>query len=435
MHLLCQHWNVAGFDAERYLRLIGEWWVREGGGTAGRLRNPVLAAAAAALVAVDAMTIANARAVIGDYDPALTPGQDHRDPVSRETGRFVAPARPGIGQFRVAPCEQVIDQPGGQLTIHYVAFTAHATTLRADLRLDEPSGCLPSGHPVPAWTRRLSVTDSLGTTAVAEFSGSARIGDPIWYGQYEVRPQLAAETAWIELLGERVELTARPAGIQTWVEPLPAQDPAVRHVWERVATLNDFHDPHLALEATIAALVAAGALPADAPVIDDARAVLAVLRPGGAAPVARPRSLAGPWRSLLARWGQTGGPVCTIAVGAITPSFDGVTAAVIALESRDEHFGLTVELVPGARTGLPYAGLPDQQHLTWWAVDDLGNFYLGEQGSWNPGDNRSWGAIGFWPALDKRATSVDLIPTATAGRAVIRVPCARTPRAKTTRPD
>jgi hypothetical protein len=223
-----------------------------------------------------------------------------------------------------------------------------------------------------------------------------------------------------------VELTARSAGIQTWVEPLPAQDPAVRHLWERVATLNDFHDPHLALNATIAALVAAGALPTDAPVIDQARAVLAVLRPGRSDPAARPPGLAEPWRSLLARWGQTGGPVCTIAVGAVTPPFDGVTAAVIALESRDEHFGITVELAPGARTGLPYGDLPNQQHLTWWAVDDLGNCYLGEQGSWSPGDNYSWGVIGFWPALDKRASSIDLIPTSTAARAVIRVPCIRT---------
>jgi hypothetical protein len=92
-----------------------------------------------------------------------------------------------------------------------------------------------------------------------------------------------------------------------------------------LATLNDFQDPHLALNATVAALVAAGALPADAPVIDDARAVLAVLRPDGARPVARPRDLAG-------------------------------------------------------------------------------------------------GDIGFWPALDRRATSIDLIPTATTARAVIRVP-------------
>jgi hypothetical protein len=429
-HLLCEYRNVAGFDAERYLRLTGEW-VREGGGTGRWPRNPVLAATAAALVAVDAMTFANAQALIADYDPTLTRSRDHRGRVSRETGQLVAPARPDIGQLRVVPCERVIDLPGGRLTIHYVAFACHATTLRVALRLDEPSGRRRSGHPIPAWARRLSVTDSRGTTAAAEFSGSARIGDRGWHGQYEVHPQLAAETAWIELLGERVELTAQPAGTQTWVEPLPAQDPAVRHLWERVATLNDFHDPHLALNATIAALVAARALETDAPVIDEARAVLAVLRPGSADPAARPAGLAEPWRSLLARWGQTGGPVCTIAVSAVPAPFDGVTAAVIALESRDEHFGITVELVPDVRTGLPYGDVPDQPHLTWWAVDDLGNYYLGEQGSWNPGGDPSWGSIGFWPALDKRATSIDLIPTATAARAVIRVPCARTPRANT----
>jgi hypothetical protein len=400
---------MTGFDAERYLRLTGEQWARQGGRTGGPPRNPVLAAAAAALVAVDAVTIANAQALIHDNDPALTSGQDHRDPVT--------------SQLRVVPCERVIDQPGARLTIHYVAFTGRSTTLRVTLRLDEPFQRLPSDpNPVPGWARRLSVTDSRGTAAVAEFSGGGRIGDPVWHGEYEVHPQLAAQAEWIELLGERLELTAQPAGSQPWAEPLPAQDPAVRHVWERVATLNDFHDPHLALNATIAALVAAGALSADAPVIDDARAVLAVLRPGGADPVAPPRGLAEPWRSLLARWGQKGGPVCTIAVGAITPSFDGVTAAVIDLESRDEQFGITVELVPGARTGLPWGGPPDQQHLTWWAADDLGNYYLGEQGSWNPGENRSWGAIGFWPALDQRAASVDLIPTATSARAVIRVP-------------
>ena len=83
--------------------------------------------------------------------------------------------------------------------------------------------------------------------------------------------------------------------------------------------------------------------------------------------------------------------------------------------------------MPDVRTGLPYGDLPDQPHLTWWAVDDLGNYYLGEQGSWNPGGNPSWGTIGFWPALDERAASIDLMPTATAARAVIRVPCARTP--------
>jgi hypothetical protein len=430
---------MAGFDGERYLRLIGERWVKKGGAARRPPRSPVLAAAAAALVAVDAMTIEAAQAVVGEYD--LSQGQGQHDPVSGQPGRPAAPAPPGIGELRVVPCERVIDQPGGRLTLYYVAFTSHATTIRTDLRLDEPPLRQPRPDPLPAWARQLSVTDSRGTTAEAAFSGSGRIGGSVWHGQYETHPRLAADTEWIELLGERLELAAKPADIRTWTEPLPEQDPAVRHVWERVATINDFHDPHLALEATIAALVAAAALPAGAPVIGDARAALAVLRPRSADPAAPPRDpaaplrdLSEPWRSLLARWGQAGGPVRTIAVGAVTPSFDGVTAAVIALESRAEHFGITVELVPGARTGLPYGDLPGQPHLTWWATDDLGNYYLGEQGSWNPGADRSWGTIGFWPALDQRATRIDLRPAAATTRAVIRVPCAATPSSEATEP-
>lgn len=407
---------MAGFDAERYLRLTGEWWVRHGSRTPPV--HPALAATAAALVAVDTTTIADAQAIIGDYAPA--PGGDH----GRSAPPAPALAAPDFAQLRVVPCGRVLDRPWGRLTIHYVAFTDHATNLRVTLLPAQPPQDRPRGLPFPPEVQRLSVTGA-GGTAVAEFYGGSRRGELAWRGEYEIQPPLATNTAWIRLLGEQVELTAAPAGIEAWTEPLPVQDPAVRHLWERVATLNDFHDPRLALEATIAALVAAGALRPDAPVIGAARAALTTLRPDGAAPAgaaAPAGSPPGPWPSLLARWGQTGGPVGTIAVGAVTPAFDGVTAAVIALESRDEHFGANVELMPAARTGLPYYDLPDQQHLTWWAADDLGHHYLGEQGSWYPRDDWCQGTILFWPALAARASRIDLMPTATTARAVIRVP-------------
>jgi hypothetical protein len=409
---------VTGFDAERYLRLVGERWVPDG--KDGPPWNPVLAAAGAALVAAGAMTKPAAQAVINEYYQALASAEGRRYLMSRRAVRPVGAAPPDIGQLRVVPCERAIDQPWGRLTIHYVAFTDHATTLRVTLQPNQSQGHA-CGLP-PAEAQQPRITDSHGTTATAEFGGELRHGDPTWRGEYQVRPLLSADAAWIELFGERVELTGRPAGIQVWAEPMPAQDPAVRHLWERTATLNDFHDPHLALDATIAALVAAGALHADDPVIADAQAVLAVLRPSSASPAQRPADLPEPWRSLLARWGQTGGPVGMVTVGAVTPPFEGVTAAVVALESHDERFGIKVELVPGVCTGLPYCDLPDRQHLTWWAADDQGNYYLAEQGSWSSGDDRCGGAIGFWPALDPRAHRVDLMPTATTARAVIRVP-------------
>ena len=407
------------FDAEAYLRAVGERWEPEDH-EPGVLCNPVLAAAAAALVAVDAITLGDAQAIIDDYSPAPAPGADRSHLMGAAATQDAASPPPDIARPRVVPCDWVIDQPWGRLTIRYVVFTDQATSLRVTLRPGESQARQP--HRLAAQVRRVSITDAKGTTAVAEFSGGLRHGDLDWHGQYEARPPLAADTPWIELLGEQVQLTAEPVSVRAWAEPLPVQDPAMRHLWERVATLNDFHSPRLALEATIAALAAAGTIPADDSAAGAARAVAAVLRPDGASPRGVPGDLPRPWHSLIARWGQTGGPVATIPVGAITPSFDGVTAAVIALESSNEHFGISVELVPQARTGLPYRDLPAQQHLTWWAADNLGNYYLGEQGSWDPRGGRCRGAIGFWPALDARASSIDLMPTATTARAVIRVP-------------
>ena len=407
------------FDAEAYLRAVGERWEPQGH-EPGVLCNPVLAAAAAALVAVDAITLGHAQAIIDDYSPAPAPGADRSHLMGAAATQDAASPPPDIARPRVMPCDWVIDQPWGRLTIRYVVFTDQATSLRVTLRPGESQARQP--HRLAAQVRRVSITDARGTTAVAEFSGGLRHGDLDWHGQYEARPPLAADTPWIELLGEQVQLTAEPVSVRAWAEPLPAQDPAMRHLWERVATLNDFHSPRLALEATIAALAIAGTIPADDSAAGAARAVAAVLRPDGVSPRGVPGDLPGPWHSLLARWGQTGGPVATIPVGAITPSFDGVTAAVIALESSNEHFGISVELVPQVRTGLPYRDLPAQQHLTWWAADNLGNYYLGEQGSWDPSGGRCRGAIGFWPALDPRASSIDLMPTATTARAVIRVP-------------
>ena len=84
--------------------------------------------------------------------------------------------------------------------------------------------------------------------------------------------------------------------------------------------------------------------------------------------------------------------------------------------------------MPQARTGLPYRDLPAQQHLTWWAADNLGNYYLGEQGSWDPrgGRGRAQWALA---SSDPRASSIDLMPTATTARAVIRLPLPRAGRA------
>jgi hypothetical protein len=86
-------------------------------------------------------------------------------------------------------------------------------------------------------------------------------------------------------------------------------------------------------------------------------------------------------RSLVARWGRADGPVGSVLVGKVSAPFDGVKVAVTEIDSRPELFSIGVEVVPGLRTGLPYNALDDLRHITWWAVDDQGNYSLAEQGS------------------------------------------------------
>jgi hypothetical protein len=85
------------------------------------------------------------------------------------------------------------------------------------------------------------------------------------------RPPPAPDRVRISVPGERVDVPGEPPAIQTWAEQLDAGNPAHHHLWERVATRDDFHDPRAALEAAITALTAVRALSADDPVIGDAR--------------------------------------------------------------------------------------------------------------------------------------------------------------------
>ena len=79
---------MAVFDAEAYLRAVGERWEPDDY-EPGVLCNPVLAAAAAALVAVDALTLGRAQAIIGDYSPAPAPGADRSHSQARGQRRML----------------------------------------------------------------------------------------------------------------------------------------------------------------------------------------------------------------------------------------------------------------------------------------------------------------------------------------------------------
>jgi hypothetical protein len=105
-----------------------------------------------------------------------------------------------------------------------------------------------------------------------------------------------------------------------------------------------------------------------------------------------------------------------------TPPFDGVTVAVLAVRSADERFTADVEAVPALMHSHWAGDTVSTPLVAWWAADDRGQRYLGQQGEWHSGPDRSGGQIEFWPALDPAARMLDIMPATMAARAVIRVP-------------
>jgi hypothetical protein len=445
---------VAVFDAEQYLRLAGEAMLLDHrGGEGGPWESP-LDSAGHALVAVGALAAGRAQAIVDDYHLArcCRSGEEpyfrrHRQLMARQAGlagpAAAAPAE--LGRFRAVACGRVIEQPWGELRISYAVLSDEATVLHVTMRPAQPApprgpvrrrhamarmpgppgpggwaGFAPGVHTVgPGLPGQLTLTDDQGTTASAMFSGGG--SDTQWTGEFEARPPLAVDAAWIDMLGGRIGLPDDPgAGIEVRVEPVAEPDPGRRYLQARLAKVLQAHEPD-ALDATIEVLVAAGALAAGDPVIGDARAVLQRHSHGPGSGLAG-RRLPEPWRSLLAASGRSTGREGLVVVGAATPRFGGVAAVVLAVETAADEFTVAVELTPS----LPHwhAGLSrvDEPILVWWAEDDRGGHYLGQPSGWHSGPERCGGQVGFWPALDPAATRLDIMPTTVTERAVIRVP-------------
>ncbi|HEY2128592.1 MAG TPA: hypothetical protein VGH77_15520 [Streptosporangiaceae bacterium] len=438
---------MAEFDAELHLRLAGERMIIDRRGDDGGSWESPLDAAAHALVAVGALAAATAQAIVDDYYLAQSArsGEDpyiryHRRMIRHLTAAGPGGAAPGEpGRFRALSCGQLIEQPWGHLLVDYVVLSADATVLYVTMR---PSAALggrfgrinpaalgrgitppqPAAYPISVGVPgQLTLTDDRGTSVTAGFSGGG--SDTEWTGEFEARPGLARDTGWIEVLGQRIELVDEPAaGIEVWVEPVAEQHPGRRYLQARLAMLLQAHED-APLDTTIDALVAAGALAADDPAIAEARAVARQHSWGDRHGSGGRRRLPEPWRSLLAGGSRGGGgPAGRVMVGAVTPTFDRMTVALLAVRSTAEELTADVEVSPG----LPHwhAGLTmvDKPMLIWWAADDRGGYYLGQPSDWHSAPDRAGGQIEFWPALDPAATRLDIMPTTLTQRAVIRVP-------------
>lgn len=430
------------FDAELYLRLLGEETLVVPGSPGRDPWGSPVNEPARALVAVGAIAAEDAEKVIDEYALARALRDEdahhlHHRLVMRRMQvtppQNAAPPKPR----RVVACDAHIEIGHGTLHVRHVILAEDETKLGVTWHASLSPSASPNrrqgmfpGHPGgPPMPR---VLDDRGSSANTHFSGGG--SEYAWVGTLHTDSPLAADTAWIELDGTRLDLMDTPPSFEIAVEPLPEQPPAHRYLWQRLAAPDRHHGRSELLDPVLEALIAAGELEPDDPIIPQARRVAGLIpqHPGPWSPAGGASGLPEPWQSLLRRAGRSDGPAGSIAIGAITPEFDGFTVAVFSLDSAPEHFSAEVETTPGVTHRHPFSSEINPREIAWWAADDRGNHYLGTMGSWSGGHQTSEGQIQFTPALDPKARRLDILPTAQTSRARISVPLPWTDQAKTT---
>ncbi len=429
-----------GFDAERYLRLLGERGLVLGSEQQhGPHGDTPLGEAARALVAVGVIGADDAQPIVDDYVLAaslrMTGPVVHR--LMRSGRRPAATPRPAAPEATrmLKFLRGSLEQPAGTIECRYALLTSERVEIGATWR--PPAGThrrARSGRtrygPGPAGgPGGVTATDDRGTSVACHFQGG---GNEIeWRGQLVSTDPLSLDTAWLELDGVRFQLRPAPARpVATIESPEGAGEPH-RYLWHWLARGNRWRMRDGGIEQLIGVLVDAGVMSADDPVLDGVRHVaeriggpgppgLRARVPGGGP--GAPEHLPEEWRSLLGRRAQqAGGPDGSVAVGASAPPFEGGVITITELTSEEAGFSAEVSIrsdgadSPFGRTEL------DQSWIAWWAADDRGNWYLGDVGQWSGGAGTGHGTVGFGPPLDARATELRLMPTTLHERAVIPV--------------
>ncbi len=410
------------FDAELYLRLLGERLLNDPDQERHHHSSP-LDGPAAALVAAGAIEPQHAWRVIDDYAAAMRVRAGQRGlhflpAARRRQGGRLTPRRTTV-------LDREIPFGAGQLLLRDLAIDATGGTLRFRWRRDAPGsgrggrmfgglGAFPWGRAAPA------IVDDRGHRLTVQ-PGSGGGSDDQWDGKLELRGTLAPDSAWLEVDGTRIELDPRTAECEVRIEPLEDDDVVERFLWRRLAVGNMPFGQTSDLEPAIEALLAAGALDGASHLVRDVRAVAGRMpdhprhphgpRSGGG------RGLPEPWRSLLRRVGRSDGPTRTLVVGALTPQFDGVQLAVHSITSDAQGFEVEFEVAPNVLQPSALGELP----VAWRARDDRGNHHLGSPSGWGGDDAHAEGTMRFWPALDPRAQRLDLLADADAHRAIVAV--------------
>jgi hypothetical protein len=415
---------VVAFDAEVYLRLLGERLLDDPDRQDRDRRSP-LRGPAAALVVAGAIGVDQAWRVIDDYNTVTRIR-------TGEVGfvHFAAPSRRLEAGGLIARQTVVIDREitfgRGQLLLRDLAISPDGGALRYRWRRDARS----SSQLVRLFRRERGFPWGSTPPEIVDPDGNrleVRAGSPggdsldHWDGELELRGTIARDAAWLEVDGTRVDLHRRAARSEVRIEALEDQSPVERFLWRRLAVAEMPSGLTTNLEPLIGALLAAGAVDERSRLLKQLRAVAARMPrqplrsrplPGGST-----RGLVEPWRSLLRRVGSADGPEWALVLGAVTPCCDGVQFAANSITSDLAGFEVEFEVAPNLRGAVALDELP----VAFWARDDRGNRYLGAPNDWSGSEDRARGTMRYWPALDPRAKNLDLLVCVETQQAVVSI--------------
>ncbi len=446
-------------DPELYLRLVAERTLlaRDDHGHWGQ---GDLGAAASALVAVGLLPVAVAVAVVGDYQLAASlRGDGHArmmnaQPLStpvtvaptapvvavcRPVSRPPAPPLDAAGDATPAPPDGD-DEASWAWDVHHVVLGDAETVLTVSSTTAPPwergnQRFVPGRpHHGPTHPGALTLADDTGHVEHAHFSGGGGGGE--WAGQYTTDTPLSPATCWLDFDGRRLDLERPSSRPMVRVEDHGSGTPAERHLRHRLAAGDSrHHDDDGRPDPAVEALVATGALAADAVVRAEIDAVRHARRsaPGPAIPLPgtrvgkrtsgpapTPSALPACWSSAL-RTAAVAGPVGLVPIGVATPVLDGAAVVLRALTSTAEHFTVDTLQVGGDTSQRHGDHVEATPPFAWWARDDLGQWYRGDWNGWSGGEEGMTGEVLYEPALDPRARTLRLLPTMPSRRAVVEI--------------
>jgi hypothetical protein len=320
-------------------------------------------------------------------------------------------------------CDATVEHSSDEIRIRSITLSASATKLNVRIRRSMATSVGPMRRRPMMGLPSYAVADDRGTKSKTSFTGGG--GDQEWRGTLTSAQPLAVDTAWIEFDGTRIELVDESNHCVVSVEPVPDAVPAIRYLWHWLAA-GQRHGPQVAIDPLLDALIVGGYLNADDPQLALIRYAAETQNPrmpqGQGGPHREPMDGAPPeWRSFLGPRAARRAARGAVAVVAVAPPFDELPVTVDELYADEQGWQIEVDIGPGLVHG-PFGGSLEAPRIAWWAVDDRGQYYLGQLGSFSGGSEGTTGTVQFGPALDRAAKTLTLLPTGPTERARIEIP-------------